>query len=308
MIKAPFEGSGSALLDVVSTLRPRQLAHAAMVTSGDVPDGAVCIICQKSIAGLHGNGRCGHCGAAIGRSTAGNFLKFAAPAHVRELADGVAWMFWGVLGVLIAIGTGKVLAFGEMAGTALLAVALAGATALTVGAWRLTAPAHNTLDAAWQLPTRRRIRLLMAFGAGMPLMLLVTSDVGATGTAAIAMAILTILLGAAGIAGIALSLLLLGKLALRLPNLILARMARYAMFGVAASAAFALLAASITTLAAGSDSPWVDVGTAAYFGWIAVVGSGAFWMILLTQCRRAFTDQATLSEQTWAHHNAQPEE
>jgi hypothetical protein len=76
--------------------------------SGTVHVDVACRRCGYNLRGLQPDGCCPECGAAIGLSCYGDFLRFADPTWVETLAQGATLILWGtvvaVLGGFLAVG------------------------------------------------------------------------------------------------------------------------------------------------------------------------------------------------------------
>jgi len=289
-------------VDVVASMPPQQLIRAANVPARDIGPGVECLICNGSLEGQRTDERCRQCGAAIGRSLQGNFLKFAQPTYVRRLVKGLTLILWGSAALVVLAAMSQVMQLGSETQVPFLLAGFAAGLATLIGMWLVTDPAPNPLDAVWELNARKRIRItLVAAVAAMPVAL-IAELFNVVGAARSVFEVVLLILGAAGIVGIRDSLLHLRKLALRIPNLGLARYSLYAAWGLPISLGLMIVLGFVIRLAQSPGEPADRLaGGATCAGWLAVVGFGVMTVILLMQYRSLATDQATFAEHTWAH-------
>lgn len=275
----------------------------------EISEDTVCLTCEYNLRGLGSDGRCPECGTAIGRSLRGDFLRFADPQYVRALAKGVTLMLWGVavgiVGVILRSGPG---AATDESGVGAITDIIASLVTM-IGAWIVTTPDPNKLDAAKTFTARRLIRLFAVLSLGYMLMNLVqvlaqqtTSMSGATS------AILTacgLVFGACWIISFLAQLSYFRSLAVRIPNPSVAASTRRLLWGFIIFASVMVFGGAISALAAATGfapdalaAMFMTVPSS--FGGIGLVICLLWWVVMLARYRQDFVAQAELAEQTWA--------
>lgn len=205
-----------------------------------------CLRCGYNLRGLRGDGLCPECAAPVGRSTQGDFLRFADPGWVRRLARGSRLVVAGITTVVIAVIVAVVGFFGAAMlnasgggmsgggfgaavaiGLVLAVLAwLASMACLYGGAWLLTSPDPRQIGRDAQVTSRKLVRLWLLVGlAGAPLGWLVdASRLPPAGTIAV-LAIQTAL-GVVALVGSVAYFFYLARLCERIPDRDLHRTAR----------------------------------------------------------------------------------
>ncbi len=122
---------------------------------------ATCIVCGYDLRAQPPQGKCPECGTDVERSLHGDWLRFAERSWVRTVSRGLAWTWWGVFILVLAItlATGTLLV--GLVLTAAVGFELPDATlgvltslvglvtigdllVISLGLWWLTAPEPRT--------------------------------------------------------------------------------------------------------------------------------------------------------------------
>ena len=203
--------------------------------SGTIISDIVCRRCGYNLRGLHRDGRCPECGAAVGLSTQGDLLRFADPDWVDQLARGAKYVYVGIIvailgGIIVGCAGGMI--FGMTRNPNILMVNLVGyafkigiGAIILYGAWIATAPDPSGLEPERFWQARRIARLGFVCGFACTLL---TPVAEAVATAVGSLQILFVVTSAAmqlfGTIGMFAGLTYLAKLADRIPE---QRFARY---------------------------------------------------------------------------------
>ncbi len=284
------------------------------------PDGVIveditCRRCGYNLRGLGENGRCPECGTAVGLSIHGDLLRFAEPAWVEKLARGMELILVGIVtGIVGGCVGGGISAAGtpqsQAAGT--LVILLSGLLSL-VGAWILTTPDPSGIGEQRFVNARKVVRAGLIAGLAGQLINLVLPDSRSGPLFALAIVAATVC-GLAGAVGTYAQYLYIERLAERIPDARLARLARFLRWGYSIVLGVSTLIGGIAAFYVVRSGPAAAgpgiAATLSGFGVILGVAGCAFGLgvlvmsiaciVLYIRARRAFREQAELARATWA--------
>jgi hypothetical protein len=276
--------------------------------SGCVATDLPCVRCGHALRGLKPYSACPQCGAAVGRSTHGDLLRFADPAWTSRLASGAGWSAAGVLCYLAGGILAASLRHAVLAGYRYpIALAILGLARL-VGSWRLTTPEPD-------LPSGQSGADARAFARWMATIAFVIGPVDALFESSPApyKAIAEGISGLLGSVGTFAFFLYAGHLTLRLPDARLHARSRLLMWGLvtvelvltAWVVVFPSSAMADATHMATSQPGQLTLQIAVKEGtpsvlFLGFLGAVAGAVFLLVRLRRAFRQAADMASETWA--------
>lgn len=268
---------------------------------GTIQSDAACRKCSYNLRGLQVDGRCPECGTPNAVSIHGDLLQYSHPSWLREVADGLGLILWGILAsIVVNLGAGFV--FGDepvIAGVFGLLASIVG----VVGTWKMTAPDPSGIGEVPGLTARKIVRIAVVCGL-LATAVQIASQAGSL--PAIALGVLTFVFAVVGIAGEFAKLHYIGLLAARLPDSALEGRARFLKWALAvtyvAAAAIAMILAIGLALSSG---PRGAVGGVMAIGCMALpLGIGlivfSVMSIMLTyRMKKAVEAQVPLSLDLW---------
>lgn len=194
--------------------------------SGTLIADVLCRRCGYNLRGLPGAGHCPECGTPVGRSTLGDLLQFSDPQWLEGLARGANLVLWGMVVVILGSLAESMLPGLGVPPAAASLLGLMGMVLGWYGTWLLTEPDPSRIGEDAYGRARRFVRFSLLVGV-------LSQGVGLLIQVLVIPRSLVILLGlAAGVAGLIglvgwfYQLVYLEKLAMRIPDLALARRAR----------------------------------------------------------------------------------
>lgn len=126
-----------------------------------------CCRCGYNLRTLLETGRCPECGAPVGVSTRGNFLQYADPDWVSQVAKGLSIVFAMII-ASIAINAGGMTAVAIPGGLhAVIGAIITGAE--IYGVWLMTEPDPSGIGEEKNMSARKLVRGLSVVAAGTAL-------------------------------------------------------------------------------------------------------------------------------------------
>ena len=130
--------------------------HDFVDHQGTVIRAAPCRNCSRNLLGLNQSGRCPNCGAPIAVSVCGDYLRFAHPHWLSEVASGIMLILWGMLiTFVLAIVAGFVFAKDPAMQQFL---AMAGSALGMCGAWMMTRRDPSGIGETKNINSRQLVR------------------------------------------------------------------------------------------------------------------------------------------------------
>ncbi len=303
-------------------ITPQQIA-AADEAPFEITEDTVCVSCEYNLRGLGSDSRCPECGTSIGRSLRGDLLRFADPNYVRKLAGGIRLVLWSItISILLAIG---LMAYGIANGPAALAsmtLAMFALNCLTAcgilaGAWLVTTPDPNKIDADKTFTARKIIRLFVLCQLPCNLFNIVwTLATGAapapsfsTG-AGVILLILTIPYVVLSVIHYFAHFTYFRSMARRIPDPTLEKNTHHLMWGGVFVGGLMIVMFVLTVVTAATAKPSANPGPGSIvFSCAGSVGSLIcffWWVRVMRKYRNHFAAQAVLAEETWAQNMSAP--
>lgn len=284
-----------------------ELTNQLLDESGMIGGDVSCRRCGYNLRSLKSAGRCPECGAPIGLSISGDFLRFADPAWVETLATGIRYLFCGMaLGVLFGMFGGLTARF--ISPGLAQAIGFVGGLLAFFGAWLLTEPDPSGIGEDRYTNTRKIIRLSLLLGlmSGLLNVPLQTSLVIGPTKAFLAVLVAVAALG--NVVGEFAKLVYLEELALRIPEPDCAKMARFLRWAYGGSFGIMIVGGSMSTLlnVASGGSAWQSrpytggIACCVVFGGMLVLASLLMYLHLQHRLGRSLQEQARIARANWA--------
>lgn len=186
---------------------------------GQVIRDTPCRRCAYNLRGLREDGRCPECGAPIGVSVCGDYLRFSHPRWLQDVAYGITLILWGMLISFVVGFAAHVMFRKEPAMQQFLS--LGGAGFGLWGTWLMTQPDPGGIGETAQVNARKLVRAaVIAAMAGAVIQLMITLGGGVTQRVAVTASI-QIILGLVSIVSEFAKLQYVGQLTARIPNEVL---------------------------------------------------------------------------------------
>lgn len=295
------------------------IVDSAGLVIADLP----CRKCSYNVRGLPVASRCPECGAPVGVSVNGDLLRYSEPQWLQNLSKGAAFAFWGVLVSMVATIVGGIIAQVTVPLMAPIATMVGGLVYL-YGAWLLTEPDPSGLGEDQYGRARQIIRIALIaglVGAGVEA---INATLAPEPTLRIALGIVSVAVGLVGVAGQFATLRYLQRLALRIPDDRLSARAKLVFWGYGLSLAAMIVVGGVMMLviagsgifASGPNSPapgggvvgtLAGAGCAVGIAFLAMLGFGIIFLVLLFQLKRAFAQQAEVARQVWSAQQFRPD-
>ena len=293
---------------------PDMPLDGAGVVNRDLP----CRKCAYNIRGLAVTARCPECGAPVGVSVHGDLLRYSEPRWLQNLSSGAGFVFWGLLlSIAVSFVGGIVAQFvGPWVGPLF---GIAGGIVYLYGAWLLTEPDPSGLGERQYGRARQIIRVALAASIVGQVLQFIAATAAPSPEVMVTFGIITMAAGLIGVVGQFAMLRYLERLARRIPDDSLSKMARTLFWGYGGALALGVLlggAAAIAAATLGSTPPVAGapggggpgpgmagvLGAAAIFGcliFIALLVFGIMFLVLLRRLQSAFSQQAHYARQVW---------
>lgn len=284
------------------TLPPSQLPPmhdhrlvAKLDAAGVVAEDVSCRSCGYNLRGTHSDRTCPECGAAVGLSIVGDYLRFADPRWVEKLARGMAFVVYaivigiamGIVGAFVAAVSGS----GELMLVMNAIVSLVSTLLTAVGVWLVTEP-----DPGEPSKGGTHVRDLARYGliAGQVLSLV------AAGVSAYSVRegqLTNIVASILWVVGVFAMFVHLRRLALRIPETSLADQTRIVMWGLVVAYTVTIGGAILILLQGPGASGALAV--------LCVPGAAILvlmiWtLVLIVRYRSSFAREAEAARRTWA--------
>lgn len=269
---------------------------------GRIDEDVHCRSCGYNLRGLDLDSRCPECGASVGMSVYGDFLRYSDPDWVGRLSKGmdlivyaIALAIFGGLATLLVVLASEAMWGGALEPVVAWVVVLYMVVAVLMlrGIWLLT-----TLDPAKPLEETDVVRNVARYGLLVNWALSILAMVLSLASVVIAIG-LQIIANVASLAGFIAIFIYVRRLALRLPDEGLAKQTRIVMWGLVVGTVINLLGTLIEVSTASSTTPGGSNGVSAIGGLTIFVF--AIWsLLLIDKYRKRFREAATQARDTWA--------
>jgi hypothetical protein len=204
---------------------PGEAAAALLDAQGTVAGDLACRRCGYNLRGLNHAGRCPECGTPVGLSCHGDLLRFADPAWLAKLARGASFVLWGVLVALLAGGVGGLASYVTRSRSLAALIAFVGGLVGLYGAWLMTEPDPSNMGEDKYVNDRRVVRFALLVGLGSQVVNFMLSSLPLPPWIDVILAAIGLLVGLIWVIGEFAKLGYFRKLALRIPDPVLARRA-----------------------------------------------------------------------------------
>lgn len=271
-----------------------------------------CKRCSYNLRGLTEHGRCPECGTAVGRSLAGEYLRFASPDWVNKVALGLRILvLYIVVGTLLNCVAGGAVGFLAGAGgsqaaaeTLMAALAILGPMVGLVAVWLMTTPDPSRGDDDPDRTLLLWLRIFAVTGIGFTLIANAKDMIAFSPELETVLDVLTVVGALASIINYYLIYTFYERLADRVPDEKLTKRARnlkwayvISLGGLIAGGLFLGLMAAV----AGMRGNWMTVGgcITGIFGLVLLIVS-LLTVFLLVRLSRVVNRQAEYARETWA--------
>ena len=217
---------------------------------GTIMDDIPCRRCSYNLRGLQQGGRCPECGTPIGVSVCGDLLRFCHPRWLRQVAEGLSMILWGMLAtVLVALSAAFV--FRKEPAIAQFLTMLASLIGAW-GTWQMTTPDPSGIGESDGVNARKLVRAAVCAGlAAAAVQWLATAGRASLG-GAIGLGLFQAACGIVGIIGEFAKLQYIGRLADRIPDPALSSRANTLKWGMAICYGLMLILGVIVAIAVAS--------------------------------------------------------
>lgn len=243
-----------------------------------------CIQCGYNLRGLRADGRCPECRTAIHHSQHGNLLKFAEPSWIRSVSRGANLMYWGIVigiltglvGGLLGAITGSIV----VAGAIMVPGAVLGAVLHLAAVFLITTQEPRISLTESAVTWRKAVR----FAASTGLALEALSFLPGLPTQVGFLIVLQLGLAVAGFVTTFGEFTYARSLALRIPDLKLARSTNIVKWGLSIVTLLAGLGGVLGALTVGAGLAAPTTGPAIGLIGVACVASLAYYGFPLWAC------------------------
>lgn len=286
--------------------------HDFVDSQGTVIRPAPCRNCSQNLLGMNQSGRCPKCGAPIAVSVCGDYLRFAHPHWLHDIASGIMLILWGMLIGFVLSAVASFVFAGDPAMRQFLA--MAGSTLGLCGAWMMTRPDPSGIGKTRNLNARQVVRAAAIASLGAAVVQFVLTLPGISLGSLGSLAIIAAVCGLTTIVGEFAKLQYLQQLAARLPDENLVWRAGGMKWALAAAYGVLIAAGVVTAAAAGSldfsGGPVAgniggSLGVAAAVAFL-VIPAGIFLLVvtvmiidLLYRTARAIRAEIPLAKEAW---------
>jgi hypothetical protein len=274
--------------------RPTVSVPVKLDQQGRLDEDISCRKCGYNLHSLLLSAQCPECGTAVGRSLQGDFLRFADPQWVEMLASGMTWILIataaGTLGILASLVAASISATGYQSTWFFVASCCIEVIGF-IGYWKLSTSDPGKPEDGAKLTARKLVRITQPISLVRTVLarlfrqspLVLSALVGAVGTAM-------------GIVETVAAFTYVRRLALRIPDVKLARQCRIIMWGTVLSLGLMRISTVVPKLL-GWAAPRVG-GACVFFPILMFL---LLWTLrLFLRLRKAFKEAARLSAATWA--------
>jgi hypothetical protein len=281
--------------------------------NGIVIADVLCRKCSYNVRGLHQHGKCPECGTPVGLSIRGNLLCYSDPQWVERLSRGIDLILWGLLAAVLAslAGMGLFFAMGPRAQLLQQLIAVAASAIGFIGAWLLTTPDPGTEEPAQMVTARKIVRFALVFAMAANLLSIFAVGEHPHPLIIAIFGIGLVIAALIGVVGEIARLYYLEKIALRIPDVELAKRAKLVRWGYGISLGISGIFGAAITLMTMTLKQSPGIGPVMIVG-ACITGLGALgalafmivYIIMLFQFRKALKAQSQFARETWAMASA----
>ena len=277
------------------------ISSVALDAQGRIAQDIACIKCSYNLRTLSADGVCPECATPTGRSIHGDFLRFASPEWVEKLASGMNWI---VGSIIISILFGCISGGVGAASRGQIPVGLVGIAGLAlgivrvIGYWLVTTPDPAQEQQESPSSARRVARFTVVLNY-----LLSWLAVGAAVIPSWIVMVFMVVGYVTGMVELICILIYARQLALRIPDLKMARECRQLMWGWAIVSAMPILLLIVMPLVAGSrgmGGASMGILGLGIFVVVATLIVSVFTLLLILRFRRLLSMAAMNARTTWA--------
>jgi hypothetical protein len=243
------------------------IAQPVAVAEAVIGDDTPCVNCGYNLRGLVPSGLCPECGSPISRSVYGDFLRYADPAWLTKLRQGVTLILWNMLIALclgICGGIGAIL-MGRVGPLLTIAVQCVAGALEILAIWLLTAQEPRTSLNEDPMTWRKALR----FCTVVTIIGQLLTQLGFTAGVGLWLTVAGHTISLAGIVAYIGKFIYLRRFALRVPDARLARSTRIVMWGMVITQTAAIVIGIVAILVFWLAGP----GFAAFPGGAATRGT-----------------------------------
>jgi len=283
---------------------------------GTVARDAPCRGCGYNLRGLSLDGRCPECGAMVGVSVQGDWLRFSDPQFIQMLRKGISFILWSILISIIMVVVGAVLQLVmRMKGGPVVQLAgLAAYIPAIIGGWLLTSPDPSGVGEDHYGTARKFIRITLAIGV---IEHVINFGITASGpdspTVRLGLQTIVFLAAIVGLAGQFAQLYYLSRLAMRIPDPGLSNSAIQIMWGFGISYGIILVLGFIAVLltvhptrATTAGGAMIGIGCIMGIVGLIVLIYAIMYISMLFKFGKSLEEEAALARQIWSQHQPPP--
>jgi hypothetical protein len=286
-------------------------APVARTFTGPITDDVPCRRCQYNLRGLDSSALCPECGSPVELSIKGDLIRHSDPQWIARLVRGANWSFWVVIIVAAYVVFFAWNAFRHMFGPDVTRGFMFTTDLFAICAvWLLTTPDPSGIGESEYASSRKIARYSSLVPPLQLVLVAILADAHLPPTIFLSVMLLACCARAVGPIGFIAQMQYLSKLALRIPEMKLAKQARELRYTFGIPNGISVLLSCWTTLARafGVRTVISKPGLTAITGiaGLCILIFGISYMVLLHRLNARLREQHALSERSWAGTVAPP--